>query len=148
MDGNSNSSNETNIVASIVGFVEAAHDQGWRIDSVRVSKITDEGIVDEDDTPWGQVEAMLDACDGVEGGSDHGCLDAGDVAKIASIAAIGTSVELMYSALRSLEDPSSGDDAFDLRMRVMAEVIRNSLDWVYELCDSTRTDILGEGGDE
>lgn len=152
MDGknNRNINDMTELAAALVDAVRTARDQGWEIKAVRVSKITDPDIPeDEDETPWGQVEAMLDACeDSKEDGTDDGRFDSDDVCMIVNVAGIATAVEIMGSALKLLENPCSGDDEFDAKVKTAAEVIGSTLDMVYKTCEEAREAIFDDGGEE
>ena len=151
MDGKNNKNNDmTELAAALVDAVRTARNQGWEIKAVRVSKITDPDIPeDEDETPWGQVEAMLDACeDSKEDGTDDGRFDGDDVCMIVNIAAIATAVEIMGSALKLLENPCSGDDEFDAKVKTAAGVIGSTLDMVYKTCEEAREAIFDDGGEE
>ncbi len=151
MDGKNNKNHDmTELAAALVDAVRTARDQGWEIKAVRVSKITDPDIPeDEDETPWGQVEAMLDACeDSKEDGTDDGRFDGDDVCMIVNVAAIATAVEIMGSALKLLENPCSGDDEFDAKVKTAAGVIGSTLDMVYNTCEEARESIFDDGGEE
>lgn len=146
MDGKNNTKNSemNELVASLADVVKAAREQGWRIEAVKVAKITDEDIVDDDDTPWGQVDALLDAC---EKDSDDSRFDGDDICMAVNVAAIATTVEIMGSALEVLENPCSGDDEFDAKVKTAAGVIGSTLDMVYGLCDEARKAFF-DGGEE